>query len=139
MTASPKPRKCSIKYCRNLRHQGRVICAKHVMQEWRRNNPVTEILNTIRARARRKKIECSITLVEFKEFCLLNNYQPRVHHIDRIEATDGYHIHNIQVLGGAENIAKGNRERHSERYQAYLATRRGVVGTAVETEMDCPY
>ncbi len=133
MLSLSKPRKCSVKYCRNPRHQQRTICAKHAMQEWRRNNPVTEILNTIRGRAKRKKIECTITLVEFKAFCATHNYQPGVHHIDREDATEGYHLWNIRVLGGAENIAKGNRERHSERYQAYLATRKAVV------EMDCPY
>lgn len=133
-----KPRKCSVKYCRNPRHQQRLVCAKHAMREWRKRNPVTEILNTIRARARRKKIECSLTLAEFKEFCISNGYTPGVHHIDREEATEGYHIWNIRVLGGAENIAKGNRERHSEKYQAYLATRKGVAET-VEEEMDCPY
>lgn len=139
MPAATKPRMCSIKYCRNPRHQQRTICAKHVMQEWRRNNPVTEILNTIRGRARRKKIECTITLAEFKVFCAEHNYQPRMHHIDRIEAIEGYHIWNIQVLGGGENIAKGNRERHSERYQAWLATRKSAAAAEVVTEMECPY
>lgn len=134
--SKPKPRKCSVKYCRNPRHQQRTICAKCAMRKWRKDNPVTEIINTIRGRAKRKKIECTITLAEFKAFCLHNGYTPGVHHIDRIDPTEGYHIWNIQVLGGGENIAKGNRERHSEKYQAYLASRQGKAETQ---EMDCPY
>ncbi len=126
--------KCTVKYCRNQRQHNRLICAKHRMQQWRRNNPITEILNTIRSRARKKGIACSLTLVEFKQFCQEHNYTPGVHHIDRIDPTDGYRLHNIQVLGGSENIAKGNQERHSERYQAYLASRKQAT-----PEIDCPY
>ncbi len=129
-----KPLKCAVKFCRNQRQHQRLLCAKHRMQQWRRNNPITEILNTIRARAKKKRIACSLTLQQFKQFCQEHRYTPGVHHIDRIDPTDGYHLHNIQVLGGSENIAKGNRERHSERYQAHLASRKQAT-----PEIDCPF
>lgn len=128
---------CAVKFCRNPRHQRRTVCAKHAMQQWRRDNPVTNILNTIRSRAKRENIPFSLTLIEFKAFCHTNGYQPGKDHIDREEATEGYHLWNLCVLSSTENIAKGNRERHSERYQAYLASRKGVASSPVE--IDCPY
>jgi len=127
ITRLPAKRKtgcCDVKHCRNRRRGKSFMCSKHIMQEWRANNPVTSILNTIRDRARRRGIPFSLSLQEFKEFCATNGYNSRQHHIDRDDPTDGYHLHNIVVLGASANIAKGNRERHSPRYQAYLASRK---------------
>lgn len=129
------PLLCTVRFCRNPRHQRRTIRAKHIMREWRATRPLSELLNTIRNRAKKKNISFSLTLTEFTEFCTTNGHDPRRHHIDRINPTQGYHVWNIQVLGCSENIAKGNRERHSERYQAYLAMRKAQL----PVEPDCPF
>lgn len=67
-TSNPmkSPSLCTVRFCRNPRHQKRRLCTKHAMQEWRTRNPVTELLNTIRNRARRKNIGFSLTVEEFK-------------------------------------------------------------------------
>lgn len=117
------PHLCVEKYCRNPRHQKRRFCARHIMQQWRSNNPITSLLNIIRQRAKRKRLSFTLDLQTFKSFCLTRWSPGQNLHIDRIDPTDGYHLHNIQVIHASENIAKGNRERHSPRYQAFLAIR----------------
>lgn len=87
------------------------------------------------ARAKRSKVDFTLTKEEFFEFCRNTGYLTKQGiHIDRKDATEGYHLWNIQALGGRENIIKGNKERHSPRYQEYLRKKK-----AEEEGIDCPF
>jgi hypothetical protein len=119
------PKLCPTKYCRNKRSKYNRECAKCRMRKWRQNNPISYAYRNIVDRAHKKNIECSLTILEFEIFCHDTGYlTTKGVHIDRIEATEGYHYWNIQALSSGENIAKGNRERHSKRYQEYLKKRK---------------
>lgn len=71
-------------------------------------------LAILRARAIRKKVPFDLTLEWLTEFLLKNAYDPTEHHIDRVKTWLGYVMGNLQILPCAENIAKGNRERHGK-------------------------
>lgn len=111
------------------------------MRKWRANNPKKSVFYTIKDRAKERKIDFTLTLAEFLQFCDDTGYlSVKGMHVDRIDATEGYHLWNIQALIGSENIAKGNRERHSPRYQEYLRKKREKeLQENGVTEEDCPF
>lgn len=96
--------KCSTKYCRNrikksnARHKK---CHKCRMRVWRANNPGKAAYHNKRSHATRKGLEFTLTLSEF-----FSVWVPG-HVIDRIDATEGYHIWNVQPLTKFENDSKG--------------------------------
>jgi hypothetical protein len=67
----------------------------------------------LRHSARKRKLPFTLTLEEFKVFCLQTGYlerrgnQPGDLTIDRIDWNDGYHINNIRVLTHEENSEQG--------------------------------
>jgi len=75
--------------------------------------PWTYVLNMLRHSARKRKLPFSLTIAEFKAFCLKTGYLERRGNkpgdltIDRIDWNDGYHIGNIRVLTHAENSDQG--------------------------------
>ncbi len=84
------------------------------MRVWRSKNPVKALLAWLRWRATKKHVPFDLTPVWFDSWLRRNHYDRRLHHIDRIRTWEGYTKGNIQVLEGAENVAKGNRERWVE-------------------------
>lgn len=113
---STKPRlKCITKYCR--KPQGNKtggLCSRCSMRRWRAGNPDKARLAMLRARAARKHVPFDLTLDWLNDFLDRNEYDPTLHHIDRISAARGYVMDNLQVLPCAENISKGNRERGAQ-------------------------
>lgn len=82
------------------------------MRAWRAAQPAKALLAHLRWRAKVKDVPFDLTPVWFELFLRRGGYDRRLHHIDRIRTWEGYTMSNIQILDGAENIAKGNRERH---------------------------
>ena len=133
--------KCGTPWCRNRRaakvtryvskKTGKVIvynlylrhCWKCRSKMLKERAPWTYALNGIRSGARRRKLPFTLTVQEFKDWCLKTGYlekkgnQPHSLTIDRIDWNEGYHIWNIQPLTHAENSEQGARntpreERH---------------------------
>lgn len=114
MSRSRKPAHlCVTRYCRGTGHPKRAgLCSKCSMRAWRRANPLKARLAILRDRAALKGVPFDLTLEWLTEFLAAGGYDPTLHHIDRIKTWLGYVKDNLQILTGAENIAKGNRERH---------------------------
>ncbi len=84
------------------------------MRIWRAKNPDHARLSILRDRAARKHVPFDLSLEWLQAFLDVNEYDPTLHHIDRIRTREGYVMGNLQVLPCAENIAKGNRERRGQ-------------------------
>lgn len=106
---------CPTKFCRNRRAPKKRECSKCAMRVWRAANPVKALLADIRHHAAENGVPYDLDLEWFTVFLRDNHYDRTVHHIDRIERWKGYTKGNLQVLLAAENIAKGNRERHVQK------------------------
>lgn len=89
------------------------------MRAWRAANYGKAKLAWLRNRAKKKNVPFDLTLEWLEQWLKDNNYDPTIHHIDRIKTWLGYTKDNIQVLDIGENVAKGNRER---RGQLFLCT-----------------
>jgi len=67
----------------------------------------------LRHSARKRKLPFTLTVAEFKEFCLRTRYlelrgnKPQDLTIDRIDWNEGYHIWNLRVLTHEENSMQG--------------------------------
>lgn len=100
MKHSKSKTKCITKFCRNPRAPQRLICWR--CKSRRAKNTVHYVLNIIRGRARRKGIEFSITLDQFRQWCETTGYlekrgtKPESMTVGRINHDEGYHIGNIQ-------------------------------------------
>lgn len=71
-------------------------------------------LAILRDRARRNKVPFDLDLEWLADFLERTGYDSTLHHIDRISVLGGYTKGNLQVLTVAENVSKGNRERHGQ-------------------------
>ena len=111
-------KKCSIEGCGKLARKGRTLCSGHNISQWRSKNPVRAAWHELRNKCKRKRRHLGLTYEQFEEFCTTTGYTDgsgrhrHNFHIDRIDPRKGYTVDNIQVLTCAENVAKGNRERH---------------------------
>lgn len=142
--AASKADKCITKWCRNKRAVrvekvrlkcGKVktytcrnkLCWKCKSRKLLASRPVTYVLNMLRISAKRRKIDFSLTVPQFTDFCARTGYlerrgqEPASMTIDRINPNEGYHIWNIRVLSHAENSAQGvnNTPREERAAQAY--------------------
>ena len=76
------------------------------------------ILKELRTNARRRRIECTLTIDDLRALTAETGYlEGRGRHgdnlhIDRINPTIGYVAGNVQILTCSANVAKGNRERY---------------------------
>jgi len=102
---------CPTRYCRNRKRQKGSCCSKCSMRAWRARNPVGALLAWLRWRAKVKEVPFDLTFTWFESFLRREGYDRALHHVDRIRTWEGYVKGNLQLLSGAENIAKGNRER----------------------------
>lgn len=137
--ALSKAEKCATKWCPNERAhkttryqspKGHVVvyenrlkhCWKCRARWLKEHHPATYVLNTLRRSAKRRRLPFTITLAEFKWFCLRTGYlevrghKPGAMTIDRIDSNRGYHIDNIQVKefldnceGGSDNTPREER------------------------------
>ena len=115
---SKKDKRCETKWCRNqkpLRPNGYLLkhCWKCQSRKLKKSQPETYVLNMIRHSARKRKIACTLTVDEFKWFCLRTGYlekrgsKPSSLTVDRIDHRLGYHIENLKVSTHAVNSRAG--------------------------------
>jgi hypothetical protein len=126
-----KEEKCVSKWCRNRRAakitrykspSGKIIvyngflrhCWKCKSRQMLERHPVTYVLNMLRNRAKQRGVPFTITLSDFKNWCLATNYislrgrKPNSATIDRVNHDEGYHIWNIQIKSFMENCTNGH-------------------------------
>lgn len=87
--------KCSGKYCNSCR--SRITRAKDVIKY---------VFYNLRNRAKQRPKEFTITLPEFRQWCIDNNFPEEGYSVDRAKNEHGYHIWNIQKLKLIDNINK---------------------------------
>ena len=138
------PGKCKVAFCRKLPRnigthpKSHQLCGKHHKELWRINNPVHCAFDNLRASARKRKIEFTLTFDQFKAAILPTRYMDEKGktrfclHIDRKDATLGYTLDNIQVLTCTENVAKENAERR----QRFVDEKIGARQHAADDEGD---
>lgn len=96
------------------------LCHKHYARKIREQDPVYARYNQFCGNARKRKIENSVTLEEFRKFCIDNDYIVKKGRrgqnatIDRRCNVHGYHIWNMTILTNRQNASKGNRFRGDE-------------------------
>ncbi len=111
---SEKKRKhiCVAVYCRHKAKDRRLLCNKHRRQDNKFKNPLGYWYAVHRDNAKRRKIEFSITLDEFRVFCNETKYLekkarfPGLYTIDRKKSYIGYTLENMQLLMLAVNSRK---------------------------------
>jgi len=90
----------------------RGLCHKHYRIHRRIVDPVYDRFFNFRGNAKKRNIEFSITLQEFRDFCKRTGYivnkgmRGRNCTVDRIGNIYGYYIWNIQLLTNKANIEK---------------------------------
>lgn len=112
---------CQVAFCKNLSEKGSdsgrsLKCANCRIRLWRANNPIRAIYNSIKNKARRRRIPFTLTFEHFEALCKETGYhrtrgrRAGKMHLDRIDALKGYEDGNVQVLEAVENVVKGRRE-----------------------------
>lgn len=82
------------------------------MRKWRKENPIKAAYANLKANAKRRGKEFTITIEQFRQFCQQTDYIKRkgrratCYHVDRIDETKGYTIDNIQALSNRDNVRK---------------------------------
>jgi hypothetical protein len=70
-------------------------------------DPIKYIWQNLKDRAKQRPKDFTITLPEFRAWCMKNDFQPGMgDSIDRIHNEAGYHIWNIQKMSLRDNIKK---------------------------------
>jgi hypothetical protein len=101
---------CSNRYCNNKCSGS--MCSTCRCRKSRLDDPVRYAYNNLKNRAQQRGKEFTITLDEFRKFCVRVKYIGRRGRsaesftIDRAREEDGYHIDNIQVMKLKDNIKK---------------------------------
>lgn len=102
--------KCLAKGCSNQTVGN--LCGTCRSRKSRLADPVKYAYNNLKNRARQRGKGFSLTLCQFRKFCIKTSYiagkgvSMQSYTIDRIDNRKGYHIDNIQVLSKEENITK---------------------------------
>lgn len=106
------PGKCTTRGCKN-KCKGKVKhCTTCRSRIARLKDPVRYAYNNLKNRAGQRGIEFSLTIEQFREFCIKSQYiagkgrTMESYTIDRIDNNHGYHIWNIQVMTKGDNIKK---------------------------------
>lgn len=93
------------------------LCHKHYARKLKERDPVYARYNQFCSKARARGIENSVTLEQFRKFCIDNDYilkkgrRGQNATIDRRCNVHGYHIWNITILTNRQNASKGNTFR----------------------------
>jgi len=91
------------------------LCHKHYHRQMKERDPVAQRYMQFRSKSKYRGIENSVTLEEFRKFCVDNDYIVKKGNrgkrctIDRRCNIHGYHIWNMQILTLRRNASKGNR------------------------------
>lgn len=104
--------KCIIPYCRKKKPKNRRICHRHREHRYKAKHLDTYTLNKLRQSARRRGIDFTLTLDEFRGFCARTNYlllkgrSKEKATIGRINHDEGYHWWNIQLETNSLNSSR---------------------------------
>lgn len=107
---------CDIKYCINKTPKGRNRCNTCKSKQWREKFPIKAAFNNLKASAKKRNIEFTLTLEEFEEFCYETEYiqykgkTKHCYSVDRIDNDKGYTRDNIRILTVSENASKGKKK-----------------------------
>ena len=102
-------RRDCVKYASGRREN---ICYRHKHERARRLNPIGYMFCNLRQNAKRRGKAFDLTLEEFRAFVIGSGYieehgrTAKALTIDRIDATQGYHIWNIQAITNSSNVRK---------------------------------
>ena len=120
----------------------RNLCFKCKHEREKKRDPYGYHYRNLRSNAKRRGIGFSLTLDQFKEFCIRTEYLNGVGRssesltIDRIRSYEGYHKDNIQVLTNGDNVRKkwiewhGKNEDGSNRFRYVSDQPHEPTGTA---------
>ena len=92
--------------------KGRKTCSPCNYLQKKQSNPVRIAYTSLKCHAKERGKVFTLTLEQFKEFCVKSNYlnckgiEKFSYHIDRVDETKGYDVGNIQLLTNTENIRK---------------------------------
>jgi hypothetical protein len=92
------------------------LCHKHYARKIRELDPVQSRYNQFCSNARRREKENTITIEEFRSFCIRTGYliekgkRGQNATIDRRCNAHGYHLWNIQLLTNKQNASKGCKD-----------------------------
>jgi len=87
-------------------------CCSCNYKQKKKSNPIRIAYTSLKNHAKERGKDFSLTLNQFKEFCVKSNYlnckgiEKFSYHIDRIDERKGYEIGNIQLLTNTENVIK---------------------------------
>jgi len=117
---------CVVACCKSKSSGKDKFCCKHRRQYTKETNPAAYYYDMLKQNVKRRNIEFTLTLAEFRVFCERTGYleikgrNKNMGQIDRIRSTEGYHKDNIQVLcqkmnGRKRFIDKMLREKYGEK------------------------
>ena len=103
---------CINNFCMNVKKADQNICNTCAAKLYKSRHPYEYSYQKLRANARRRGKDFSLTFEQFKEFAIKTFYMDKVGrhynglHIDRIDETRGYHADNIQPMINSDNVKK---------------------------------
>jgi hypothetical protein len=106
--------KCQTEDCTNESREHRKLCYKCAKRKHREKYPLKYIYDTVKANAKRRGKEFTLTFDEFKEFCMKTGYDekkgktPDSLSIDRREPLNGYSKDNIRAITLSDNTKVRN-------------------------------
>lgn len=104
---------CATKGCKN-KCSG-TTCSTCRSRKTRQKDPIRYVWLNLKNRAKQRPKEFTITLEEFRKWCIENDFVPgQGDSVDRIKNEHGYHIWNIQKMKLIDNIHKYH---HHNRWQ----------------------
>jgi len=119
-----QPGVCAAKFCRNKTPF--TLCSTCRSKKAREKDPVKYAFNALKNNAKRRNIPFTITLEQFREWCVKVQYigfkgrSANSYTIDRRYNDIGYHIDNIQVMTKSDNIKKYFFYDYRNRQAAYM-------------------
>ena len=114
ITKNKDPKLCSAYRCMNSKADKKKFCHKHHASFQKETNLIGYTYNILRQNAKRRRKTITITLEEFKDFCIETNYltlkgkTSKSASIDCIDPRKGYIKGNIQIMDLGDNAKKSN-------------------------------
>ena len=129
---------CQVSWCKNppaawyqnSKLKILAVCHKCRCRRYRANNPIKYAYESIKDSAKKRSISFTISLEDFTDWCNATGYADNkgkyrlTNHCDRIDATKGYEVGNLQLLTERENVQKRNKDIAKQNQQP---------------DMDCPF
>lgn len=130
LNSTKRKGKCLTRGCHNT-PKG-TFCPTCYVRHWRLNNLVKYCYNNLKGNAKRRGMEFTITVEDFKAFCYQYNYiggrgrSMEGLTVDRIDQDKGYIPGNLQALTNKENIEKYLHYDY-QRKLAHVSTRTKII------------